>query len=410
MVGAGYWLWTGPLPEDMDQKEMLQVSTAIKKILLLIRVEWLGRVFFGHTNKFQHMRAMLNAVVTPPALDADPDLEVKDLVIGGVPVRIYRPRGMPVPSPVLMHFHGGGFSIGSIKELDFQSRYIARKAQTVVVAVEYRLAPEHPFPAALDDCLTSTVHVLTHGLDLGIDVTRVGVGGFSAGGNLAAALALRLQDKRFQALPRIRYQLLLCPPFQGIDFDLPSSAMEEYAWGVVSSEDRASYYLSYAGLDLSSDNIQQVIHGQQVRPETKAKFAKYVHRDLVAEELKTLGVTTQHSSVSPRPADIPPNVNKTLVALAEPIFTNPLFSPLLADESALKELPTAMVVISGYDMIRDDAILYVRRLRSAGVPVTPVLIHTGHHLSVSIIGEEPGSDVVKDAYDKIIEFIKKSSK
>ncbi|KAK7467875.1 hypothetical protein BaRGS_00036880, partial [Batillaria attramentaria] len=291
-VYAQFSQYSGQTKDVYEKEAMQAVVPSTYMGIWQMQAEWIARVWFGHTNRFQSGRAILKAMSPTPPPDADPDLEVTDLVFNDVPVRVYRPRSASVPTPALMHFHGGGWSVGSIyHELEKPSRYIARHSQVVVVAVEYRLAPEHPFPAPLDDCVAAIVHVLKNGHELGIDTNKVGVAGLSAGGNLAATVSLRLQEPEFQTLPKLRYQVLLMASLQAVDLNLPSTANEVFTGGLLSREDMASFLLSYAGLDLSPDTVQQVMRNQHVLPETKARLAKYVHRNLVKEELERTSKT-----------------------------------------------------------------------------------------------------------------------
>jgi acetyl esterase len=121
---------------------------------------------------------------------------VEDADAGGVPLRIYRPEGDPAPTAIAF-FHGGGFVIGSIETHDVQARALCRRTGAVVVSVGYRLAPENPWPAAVEDCLAATEWALER-------FDRVAVAGDSAGGNLAAVVAQQLRD-------RIAAQLLIYP-------------------------------------------------------------------------------------------------------------------------------------------------------------------------------------------------------
>jgi acetyl esterase len=120
--------------------------------------------------------------------------EVRQLAMAdGVPLRLYRPQAEGV-TPVLVYFHGGGWTIGDLDTHDVLCRQLCAAAGVAVVAVDYRLAPEHRFPAAVDDCLAATRWVQQQAAALGLDATRLAVGGDSAGGNLAAVVALLLRD------------------------------------------------------------------------------------------------------------------------------------------------------------------------------------------------------------------------
>jgi len=126
---------------------------------------------------------------------------------GAIPVRIYRPQASGV-HPVVVYIHGGGFTIGSIGSHDPLCQQIAAGVPAVVVSVDYRLAPEHKFPAAVDDCWAAVQWVAAHGADLGGDPSRLAVAGDSAGGNLAAVCAIRARDA---GGPELAFQLLIYP-------------------------------------------------------------------------------------------------------------------------------------------------------------------------------------------------------
>ena len=127
---------------------------------------------------------------------------------GAVPVRVYRPTDDAAPLPALMYFHGGGWVILGLDSHDAPCRALARDARCVVVSVDYRLAPEHKFPAAPEDCYAATRYVAEHAAEFGADPTRIAVGGDSAGGNLAAVVCLMARDR---GGPRLAHQLLIYP-------------------------------------------------------------------------------------------------------------------------------------------------------------------------------------------------------
>jgi len=163
---------------------------------------------------------------------------------GDIAIRTYRPEA-DGPVPTVVFFHGGGFVIGDLDSHDDHTRLICREVEAVVVSVDYRLAPEHPFPAGFEDCLAATRWVGEHIAELGGDHKRLAVAGDSAGGNLAAAVALACQDGG----PHLAAQLLLYP---SVDFrpdgDYPSR-VENGEGLFLTAEDMAWFSAHYLGGD-----------------------------------------------------------------------------------------------------------------------------------------------------------------
>ena len=145
------------------------------------------------------------SVLAPPV---PPIAEARLLVFdNSIAVRAYRPV-LNETLPALMFFHGGGWTIGDLDTHDVVCRQLAIGARCAVFSVDYRLAPEHPFPAAVDDCFFATQFVFQNHQTLKVDVNRIAVAGDSAGGNLAAVVALMARDK---GGPPLAYQLLIYP-------------------------------------------------------------------------------------------------------------------------------------------------------------------------------------------------------
>ena len=146
---------------------------------------------------------------------------VEDLVATGpageIPLRLYDPVGAG-PLPMIVYFHGGGWVLGGIDTHDGYCRALANATQMMVVSVDYRLAPEHPYPAAAEDAYAATAWLAEHAESLGADPERMAVAGDSAGGNLAAVAALMARDRE---MPVLRMQVLIYPIVDH-DFDTDS--------------------------------------------------------------------------------------------------------------------------------------------------------------------------------------------
>jgi len=163
---------------------------------------------------------------TPAEIGAVRDLTA-DGPGGPIPLRVYRPAGVAAgaPLPVLVYYHGGGWVIGDLDTHDVQCRQITAEAGITVVAVDYRLAPEHKFPAAVDDAWAATRWVVAHASELGIDGRKLAVGGDSAGGNLAAVVALMARDA---GGPAVALQVLIYPV---TDVGAESKSYRDFAEG-----------------------------------------------------------------------------------------------------------------------------------------------------------------------------------
>jgi acetyl esterase len=146
----------------------------------------------------------------PPALERVEPLSIP-APHGTIPARIYRPKKLRKNTglgPALVFFHGGGWVIGDLETHDVACRKLADEGELIVISVDYRLAPEHKFPAAVDDAIAATRWVSANAVKLGIDAARVSVGGDSAGGNLAAVVAIAARDGNG---PAIAGQVLIYP-------------------------------------------------------------------------------------------------------------------------------------------------------------------------------------------------------
>jgi acetyl esterase len=232
------------------------------------------------------------------------EIRTRDVLVAGdagrLPARVYHPEPGAV-LPLVVHLHGGGWVGGSIAAADRPCRTLALASGCVVVSVEYRLAPENPFPAPLRDCVAATRWLAEHAAEIGADGRRIAVMGDSAGGNLAAATALVLRD---EGGPAISHQVLLYPALdQGGSY--PSRV------------ENATGYLLTAG--------------------SMEWFREHYFAD---------------------PAD-------------------PHASPLRADH--LRGLPSATIVVAGFDPLRDEGVAYADRLRGDGVAVEllewPGMVH-----------------------------------
>lgn len=180
-----------------------------------------------------------DASMAYPKLDV-PLASVADRSIPGpggpLPIRLYTPEGTG-PFPIVVFFHGGGWVVGDLDTQDMICRGLCHGARSAVLSVDYRLAPEHRFPAAVEDAYAATCWAAVHAQAIGGDATRLSVAGDSAGANLAAAVALRARDENG---PRLRAQVLI---YGSCDFpSLKSASALEFAAGPIITAAAIDYY------------------------------------------------------------------------------------------------------------------------------------------------------------------------
>lgn len=188
------------------------------------------------------------------ALQGEPEevAKVEDRVLpgpdGDILVRIYTPAGRE-PLPVMVFFHGGGWVIGDIASTDVLCRALTNAARCIVVSVDYRLAPEHPFPAAVEDAYHATLWVAANAAGFGGDPSCIAVGGDSAGGNLAAVVA---QIARDRGTPALKFQLLVYP---ATDAACDTPSYSENADGYLLTKDAMRWFWNhYLRSDADRDN------------------------------------------------------------------------------------------------------------------------------------------------------------
>ena len=157
---------------------------------------------------------------------------------GDIPIRIYTPQGSG-PFPVLVYFHGGGWVVCDLDTHDGLCRSFANQAGCLVVSVDYRLAPEHKFPAAPLDSYAATKWVAEHATTLNGDPTRIAIGGDSAGGNLTAVVTMMARER---GGPSLIFQLMLCP---GTDFTMSTPSIDENATGYGLTKDDMIWFTNH---------------------------------------------------------------------------------------------------------------------------------------------------------------------
>ncbi|XP_067938558.1 neutral cholesterol ester hydrolase 1-like isoform X2 [Watersipora subatra] len=386
------------VPEDIPLEDVSKVKTIEFACRGLYTLEKL----MSHLNLDTHaigrpiMSFMIDFVqgqTWPFAQHINKTVMVQSRHLGGVPVLHFKYNEEKEKKSklqgVIIYFHGGGGEWLTAAYPQPTLRRLTESLRIPSVSVEYRLAPEHPYPAALADCLKVTNYILKNHKELAVDPNKVIVAGDSIGGNLAAAVALKLKKK-------IRLQVLIYPILQVFDFLTPShrenAATLKYT---LHPEFLSKCVTNYGGL--SPDAHALILENKHISEDTRSKYSSYVHSDL----MKGMNIT-QLSSLPHLSMGYSTDIK--LVEEIEQRALDPFFAPLMAD--TLDNVTDAYIITGQHDTLRDDGIFYCRRLNQA-VDVKCELRNymEGFHAFMHFVEGPLQLNSAEQALNDLIEFI-----
>ncbi|XP_064863101.1 neutral cholesterol ester hydrolase 1-like isoform X1 [Oncorhynchus nerka] len=392
-VAAAYYVYT-PLP------------SAVSEPWKLILLDALFRSFIHAGDAAQalgvcHSVHMLNSVVSRLEVIepwSSPTVRVTDSALGGVPARVFQPVGGGAKlRRGVLYFHGGGWALGSgrMRSYDLLCRRMAEELDTVVVSVDYRLAPDSVFPDQYHDALAASRAFLSPEVlqRFGVNPARVGVSGDSSGGNLAAAVAQRVHICKLTHMhthtlthinthtltfffwPQISaddsmsvkfsIQALIYPVLQALDLNTPSY-QQNHNVPILHRHLMARFWLIYLGADPSL--LPHLLSSSLLHPSISPSIRSHLNwTSLLAakhqKHYRPVGIETGSREVT----GIVPGLVDVRAA------------PLLAEQGILGRTPRAYVMTCEFDVLRDDGLMYARRLQDAGVTVTSVHYDDGFH-------------------------------
>ncbi|XP_056664179.1 arylacetamide deacetylase-like isoform X2 [Monodelphis domestica] len=356
-VLIAYYCYT-PVPDKIEQQWELMMIWSFMRIQMHIAplFEMLGFRPFP----------LLEILVVPPT--SDENVTVTDTLFNNVPVRVFVPKQKSSTlRRAVFYIHGGGWVTGSAAwdPYDELGRWMVERLDAVVVSTDYRLSPQYHFPTQFEDVYDALRWFLRKKVlaEYGVDPTRICIAGDSAGGNLAAAVNQKLlNDPEIKI--KVKIQSLIYAPLQALDMDLPSY-QENSHMVIVKKQQMAEVWSRYFTSDKA---LYEAMVANQHTPVESSHLFKFVNwSTLLPERFKKGHVYTN------------PIHGPSELAKKYPGFLDVRASPLLADDSTLRRLPLTHILTCQYDVLRDDGLMYLSRLRAADVQVAHEHVEDGFH-------------------------------
>ncbi|XP_061538553.1 arylacetamide deacetylase [Phycodurus eques] len=367
---SAYYVYE-PIPEDIEERWKLMLTNTFFRSLshLADLSELVGLK--------DYMGVMyIITLIENIAPVSDEHINVTVEKFDGVEVVLYQPKhqsGNTELRRAIIYLHGGGWCLGSSRmgPYDLLARKVATELNAVILSVEYRLAPAHHFPVPYEDVYRVVKHFLQIGVlaQFSVDPGRIAVSGDSAGGNLAAAVSQQLLKEPAPKV-QLKAQALIYPVLQALDLNTPSYQQNQDMpilprtlmvrfWSEYFTSDKAFFraMMANAHNNPESSSLLKFVNWSAFLPETYHRKYNYSAPAVGQGEAgQAFGTSGPSQSLA-----------------------DPRASPLLVPDAALRSLPKAYILTCEYDVLRDDGIMYVTRLRAAGVEVTHEHYDSGFH-------------------------------
>ncbi|XP_006899630.1 PREDICTED: arylacetamide deacetylase-like 4-like [Elephantulus edwardii] len=317
----------------------------------------------------------------------DPALKITNLRFGTIRVRLYQPKAeSSKPRRGILFFHGGGGMFGGLDCFYTVCCFLARETDSVLLAVGYRMYPDHGVLTMGQDSLNASVYFMKNLKNYGVDPNRVLVCGESIGGTLATVIAQAFVNKSpflpdsfmdLSDLPRIRAQILIYPFLQALNFQLPSHQQNQ---NIPFLKRKLILNYTCSIMDINQTWKDAIWKGEFVPPEIWKKYQKWLSDENIPKKFKK----RNYRPVTHR------TFNEAAYLEASRLC-HVKHSPLTADDEVIAQLPETFILSCEYDLVRDDSILYKKRLEDHGVPVTWYHVEDGFHASLILFDKKPFS-------------------
>ncbi|XP_038600387.1 arylacetamide deacetylase-like [Tachyglossus aculeatus] len=386
-----YYIYT-PLPDNIEETWKLTVICNSFKIMhyLATSTEMLGLAHYMDV-----IYTITNQGNVGPI--SDENVTVTDTTFNGIPVRLYVPkRKSDKLKRGVFHIHGGGWCVGdkAMNDYDLFSRWTANRLDAVVVSTNYRLAPKYHFPVQFEDVYTAVRWFLQRQIleKYGVDPSRICISGDSAGGNLAAAVNQQLLDDPDVKI-KIKIQSLLYPALQSLDMDLPSYRENKHML-ILQKSLMVRFWSEYFTTDRALE--EAMISSRHVPVESSHLF-KFVNWSALLPEKFKKG----HVYANPIPGT-------SDLAKKYPGYLDVRAAPLLTADTRLRRLPLTYIMTCQHDVLRDDGLMYVSRLRQAGVQVVHEHVEDGFHGILSFLSFPTALNVGLRVGNEYISWLKEN--
>ncbi|XP_004682395.1 PREDICTED: arylacetamide deacetylase [Condylura cristata] len=362
-IFVAYYIYI-PLPDNFEEPWRMMFTNAY---LNTIKYSVYFVELLGLCNSMDSMQIFTSFLDAPPT--SDENVTVTDTTFNNIPVRVFMPkRKSEALRRGLFYIHGGGWCLGSAasQNYDLLSRWTADRLDAVVVSTNYRLAPKYRFPTQFEDVYNALRWFLRPKVlaQYGVNPERIAVSGDSAGGNLAAAVTQQLLDDPDVKI-KLKIQSLIYPALQPLDVDSPSYR-ENSEFPFLSRSLMIRFWSEYLTADPAS--LEKAMLSNQHVPAESHHLLKFVNWSSLLPERYIKGNVYKD-----------PTYGSSELAMKYPGLLDVRVAPLLADDKKLHRLPLTYIITCQYDVLRDDGLMYVTRLRNAGVPVTHNHIENGFH-------------------------------
>uniref|UniRef100_A0A3P9ITR6 Neutral cholesterol ester hydrolase 1 n=1 Tax=Oryzias latipes TaxID=8090 RepID=A0A3P9ITR6_ORYLA len=366
LSAAAYYVYL-PLPSGVSEPWKLMLLDALFR-------SFIRASHVAHSLGACHRVHLLNRAISwVEVTDArsSPAVHVTDSTLGAVPTRVFQPIGGAGLKRGVIYFHGGGWALcsGRMRSYDLLCRKMAEDLDAVIMSVDYRLAPEAVFPDQYHDAVAASRAFLSSEVlqRYGIDPGRVCASGDSAGGNLAAAVVQELISDPTLTV-NFKVQALIYPVLQALDFLTPSYQQNQDV-PILYRPLMVQFWLEYLGADASLEPVLLANnHSSLDQPGISAATRSKLNWTalLPAERRKSFQQVVKETGSGGLVGKLPG-------------LTDVRAAPLLAEQDVLRRTPKAYVMTCEFDVLRDDGLMYVRRLRDAGVSVTSDHYEDGFH-------------------------------